>query len=144
MVQLMTEKTVALTFQKDVTANEISIEIRKPINVVFPAVINSDFAHLWLPVAREERDEPIVRVGTMYRDRLNGDDAWSYYTVIELNALLSIRFAKVGTAREDGFYCTPIGGSVTKLTYKEQNPNGIPEPATVAMLEKFKRVLEEA
>jgi uncharacterized protein YndB with AHSA1/START domain len=141
----MPEKTLtAMTFQKHVTTSEISIVINRPVETVFAAVINPSFAHLWLPVECEEKNEPTVRVGTMYRDRLNNDGAWSYYTVTDIQEPSLIEFAKLGSARGDGFYCTPIGDGVTNFTYREHNPDGIPEPATVAMLEKFKRVVEGA
>ena len=124
--------------------NVLSIEINKPVEVVFEATANPANTSKWVPnILEEKMDAPTTKIGTIYRQRWKGGkETAMIITGYILNKQLDFHSVN-GTYRCMYRYEPTQNG--TKLTYSEDN--GVDEeidgPFTMEILQKLKRLIEE-
>jgi hypothetical protein len=123
--------------------NELTININKPINIVFNFTITPPNSTLWIPnVIKEKTNEWPISVGTIY-SLINNKNEQSDVIVVRLKNNELVEWI----SRDQNYHCRytfkSIDKNITKLEYYEWMDNGnLNEPFILETLKKLKSVLE--
>ena len=129
--------------------NILTIDIKKPVDVVFEFTIKPGNTPKWIPSVLEEKtSEPIVKVGTIYYLRV--DEGTQTPKQIALVVTDFIRNKRLDFHLVNGEYtCSyryeKITGG-TRLTYSEENgvDSNIESPMTMENLRDLKELIESS
>jgi hypothetical protein len=124
--------------------NTISIDIKKPVSVVFRFTVNPNNTPKWIPSIAEERTrEPNVNVGTTYYQKL-AEGGKSELVVTEFVENKKLGFRLLGS----NYTCSYLyekTASGTSMTYSEENGGSeIESPMMMENLLTLKRLIENA
>ncbi len=127
--------------------NTLSVEIFKPVGVVFEATVNPQNTAKWVPFILEEvASEYPPKIGTVYSQRVKEADAGESRSSIVLIGLIPNQF--LGFHSTNGKYAcyyyynqTPAG---TLLTYSEDAGEGetLVAPFTAEIMQTLKKLIE--
>lgn len=126
--------------------NAVTIEIARPVEVVFEFTVDPTNTPKWIEsIVVERRSDKVVAVGTTYANVSKGKSRETIYEVIayEPNRLFQLR--RVGS----DYVCTYIfeainQGYATKLTYTEEvgSDQKLVDPLGAETFENLKAILE--
>ena len=128
--------------------NTLTIDIRKPVPVVFQFTLNPKNTPKWIPSVLEEKtSDPIVKIGTIYSQKTNAEKKEAKQTALVVTGFIENR--RLDFHLVNGEYsCSyrykaiPTG---TRLTYSEEKGfNGkIESPMKIKNLKMLKKLIEE-
>lgn len=124
--------------------NKLTIQINKPVSVVFKFTITPPNSTLWIPgVIVEETNELPIKIGTTYSLK-NERGEWSRVTVVAIieNELVE------WVSEDENYHCRyrfkKFNNNSMKFEYFEWvNKGEITDPFTVRILTKLKEILEK-
>lgn len=123
--------------------NILSIEISKPVTVIFNFCLNPENTPLWIDgIVHEEIDTPNPRLGTHYRNK-SRDGHWNEYEVTEFVPAKTFTFTQLNSPYRVRYDFKVIWDGVTELTYTEWMESGeLESPFDTLPLKKLKGLLE--
>lgn len=124
--------------------NKISVVINKPINEVFEFTISPENTPKWIRnIKKEQVSEKPIKVGTIYKNTNNGRN-WDTYRVIEFERNKLFTLKQQDSSYQVSYIYESLSPNKTKLTYFEEDEEGLESPFSVHTLEKLKSVMEES
>ena len=104
--------------------NTLSIEINKPVEVVFKATINPQNTPKWIPSILEEKTfEPNVKIGTIFSQKVKNGNNKPIETALVITGFIEnkqLDFHLVNGNYTCTYRYEPTKNG-TKLTYSEEN-----------------------
>ncbi|OGI15703.1 hypothetical protein A3K63_04725 [Candidatus Micrarchaeota archaeon RBG_16_49_10] len=128
--------------------NILTIDIRKPVDIVFRFTLNPKNTPKWIPSILEERtSDRVVKVGTVYYQKVDDGTKIPKQAALVVTGFIENRrldFHLVN-GKYSCHYLYEAIPSGTRLTYSEENgvDGEIESPMTKEALLTLKRLLEE-
>lgn len=125
--------------------NKLNILINKPARDVFSFLLDPVNTPRWVPsVVEEAVSQWPPAEGTVYRNK-NREGVWNEYAVTSIEADKSFIFRSQDGNYHVRYTLTPASGTATDMEYYEWMIRGtIPEPFTLAVLERLKLLIESS
>jgi hypothetical protein len=124
--------------------NTISVQINKPISVVFEYTINPKNTPLWIDsVDVEETDNWPIQLGTTYRNK-GEQTEWNVYKVSDFVKDSVFELTSTDNKYHVRYVYKFLNEDSTEMTYDEWVDSGeLNDPFSEEVLKKLKKVLEE-
>lgn len=140
--------SIALFFCIGMKQNTLSIDIRKPVSVVFAFTIDPNNTPKWIPsILKEQASDTPVKVGTLFSQVVSDSAGGTRSNLLVVTALIEnkrLDFHQTNSAYTCSYRFEKIPAG-TRLTYFEENGvNGkLESPLKPENLEKLKQLIEK-
>jgi uncharacterized protein YndB with AHSA1/START domain len=143
---MLTKKFIlAISLNKIMRENMITIVINKPVDEVFEFTTNPRNTPLWIPsIVEEKADKYPPLVGTIYKNR--GETAeWNQYKVVEYEKNRLFTLASIDGNYSVRYTYKRLDDYQTEMGYFEWMKNGeLKKPFTKEIFIKLKSVMENS
>lgn len=129
--------------------NTLTVEIEKPIDIVFDFTVNPNNTPRWVPSVLEEKaTDTKVKVGTVYNQIVKGSSGETKKSALVVtgfikNKMLDFHLVNGQYTCSYRYEEIPTG---TRMIYSEENgiDGEIESPMTIENLQALKKLIEEA